>query len=57
MKLEVGDVIMTGTPAGVGPFKAGDVVTGGMKPGDASSDIVNIKYNVADRAGLFKPAA
>ncbi|KAI8876928.1 hypothetical protein K501DRAFT_231194 [Backusella circina FSU 941] len=54
MKLEVGDVIMTGTPAGVGPFKAGDVVTGGMKPGNASSDILNIKFNVADRAGLFK---
>jgi len=26
MTLQAGDVILTGTPAGVGPLKAGDVV-------------------------------
>jgi 2-keto-4-pentenoate hydratase/2-oxohepta-3-ene-1,7-dioic acid hydratase in catechol pathway len=26
MTLEPGDLVSTGTPAGVGPFKAGDVV-------------------------------
>lgn len=54
MKLEVGDVILTGTPSGVGPIKAGDVITAGMKPGKADKDIVSLKFNVADRQGLFK---
>ena len=27
MTLEPGDVISTGTPAGIGPLKAGDIVT------------------------------
>ena len=30
MKLAPGDIIMTGTPAGVGPIKRGDHVTGGI---------------------------
>ncbi|MBV1700851.1 MAG: fumarylacetoacetate hydrolase family protein [Hyphomicrobiales bacterium] len=30
MKLMPGDIIMTGTPAGVGPMVRGDVVTGGV---------------------------
>ncbi|KAG0748946.1 hypothetical protein G6F57_010558 [Rhizopus arrhizus] len=54
MKLEAGDVILTGTPSGVGPIKAGDVVTAGMKPGNADKDIVQVKFNVADRNGLFQ---
>lgn len=54
MKLEVGDVILTGTPSGVGPVKAGDVITAGMKPGKAEKDIVSLRFNVADRNGLFK---
>lgn len=29
-RLEAGDVILTGTPAGVGPVQAGDVITGGI---------------------------
>ena len=28
--LQPGDLIMTGTPAGVGPVVAGDVITGGI---------------------------
>ena len=31
IRLEPGDVIMTGTPAGVGPMKPGDVVKGGVQ--------------------------
>ena len=34
--LAPGDVIMTGTPAGVGPVVAGDVITGGI---DGLADI------------------
>ena len=29
-ELQPGDLIMTGTPAGVGPLVAGDTVTGGI---------------------------
>ncbi|KAI8352492.1 hypothetical protein BD560DRAFT_408796 [Blakeslea trispora] len=54
MKLEVGDVIMTGTPAGVGPIKSGDKITAGMKPGQAQKDTITIHFDVADRQGLFK---
>lgn len=31
MRLEAGDLIMTGTPAGVGPIVPGDVLTGGVE--------------------------
>ncbi|KAI7864266.1 hypothetical protein BDF14DRAFT_1730763 [Spinellus fusiger] len=52
MKLEVGDVILTGTPKGVGPVKSGDIITAGLKLGEAEKNIVNISYNVEDRKGL-----
>ena len=41
--LEEGDVVLTGTPAGVGPVKAGDIITGAI-PG-----ISEIKFEVAQR--------
>ncbi|GAA5816194.1 Acylpyruvase fahd1, mitochondrial [Mucor flavus] len=56
MKLEAGDVLLTGTPSGVFSMKHGDVVTAGMKPGKAEKDIVTLKLNVADRKGLYKPS-
>ncbi|KAI8369511.1 uncharacterized protein BYT42DRAFT_584723 [Radiomyces spectabilis] len=49
MRLEVGDVILTGTPSGVGPIKAGDVVTAGLKPDSALRDSLAVKFNVIDR--------
>lgn len=30
MRLEPGDLILTGTPAGVGPIKVGDSLTAGL---------------------------
>ncbi|KAG0172987.1 hypothetical protein DFQ28_009540 [Apophysomyces sp. BC1034] len=54
MKLETGDVILTGTPQGVGPIRAGDVITAGLKSGQATDDLVQVKFNVGDRNGLFK---
>jgi acylpyruvate hydrolase len=53
MKLETGDVILTGTPKGVGEIHAGDVVTAGLCPADTDNDIVNLKLNVIDRVGGF----
>jgi len=41
--LEEGDLILTGTPAGVGPVKSGDVITGGI-PG-----VVDISFSVQQR--------
>ncbi|XP_077992519.1 oxaloacetate tautomerase FAHD1, mitochondrial-like [Glandiceps talaboti] len=41
MRLDVGDVILTGTPAGVGPVTAGDVITCGL------SDIVTMSFKVS----------
>lgn len=41
--LEVGDLVLTGTPAGVGPVKHGDVITGEI-PG-----VVEIAFPVVQR--------
>ena len=38
--LERGDVILTGTPAGIGPVVAGDTIECGL------GDIISMKYNV-----------
>ena len=40
--LEVGDVVLTGTPSGVGPVSAGDVLTAGL------GDIVEMSFNVGE---------
>lgn len=53
MKLEVGDVLLTGTPKGVGPIRAGDHITAGLKPASAAQDLVQVKFDVADRIGRF----
>ncbi|ORY00282.1 hypothetical protein K493DRAFT_312897 [Basidiobolus meristosporus CBS 931.73] len=52
MKLEPGDIILTGTPSGVGPIKAGEIVTAGMgvKSGE---DLVKVSFPVIDRHGKF----
>ncbi|CAO3682466.1 unnamed protein product [Umbelopsis vinacea] len=54
MKLEVGDVLLTGTPSGVGPIRPGDVVTAGMKPANADKDLVSLKFNVVERKGNYQ---
>jgi acylpyruvate hydrolase len=56
MKLETGDVILTGTPKGVGAIHAGDVITAGLCPGNRESDIVHMKFNAIDRIGGFAKA-
>jgi len=42
--LEEGDMILTGTPSGVGPVKQGDVITGGI-PG-----VMEISFDVVQRS-------
>lgn len=52
MKLQVGDVILTGTPKGVGAIKAGDIITGGLE-NNQGQQIADIKFNVVQREGGF----
>lgn len=43
MTLEPGDIILTGTPSGVGPVKAGQTITAGIV------GIADIGFDVIDR--------
>lgn len=41
--LHPGDLVLTGTPAGVGPVQPGDVISAGL------GDIVTMKFSVEQR--------
>ncbi|CAO3628949.1 unnamed protein product [Cunninghamella echinulata] len=49
MKLQTGDVVLTGTPKGVGPIVHGDVVTCGLRVESDEKDLVDLKFNVKNR--------
>ncbi|TPX67707.1 hypothetical protein SpCBS45565_g03591 [Spizellomyces sp. 'palustris'] len=58
MKLEKGDVILTGTPKGVGPVKAGQTITGGLElPGSGKDVIATFTFPVIGRPGTGAFAA
>lgn len=42
--LEEGDLVLTGTPSGVGPVKHGDIITGGIQ------GVIQIEFPVVQRA-------
>jgi acylpyruvate hydrolase len=48
MRLEVGDFILTGTPAGVGPIKIGDTITAGL-----GHDYMSMRFRVVQRPSLL----
>ncbi|TPX68637.1 hypothetical protein CcCBS67573_g07120 [Chytriomyces confervae] len=50
--LERGDVILTGTPAGVGKMSPGDVVDCGVKTTGASADLFRMQFRVVERPGF-----
>ncbi|KAK4693813.1 acylpyruvate hydrolase, partial [Phenoliferia sp. Uapishka_3] len=54
MTLEEGDLLLTGTPAGVGPVKAGDEVSAGLV--QSGKELGRIQHLVKNREGgyLFK---
>ncbi|MCJ1478489.1 hypothetical protein MMC13_007169 [Lambiella insularis] len=54
MTLEKGDIVLTGTPKGVGPVSVGDVMKAGIKVG--GKDVETIEVEVTDSSGsyLFK---
>jgi len=51
MTLEEGDLILTGTPEGVGPVIAGDHVTAGLQ--QDGKDIATLEHDVVDRQGGY----
>ncbi|KAJ3315588.1 hypothetical protein HDV04_002002 [Boothiomyces sp. JEL0838] len=49
MTLEKGDLILTGTPSGVGPVSSGQTVHGLLKDNDTGKELSEIKFTVTDR--------
>lgn len=48
-----GDLILTGTPEGVGPIEAGDRITAGIQLSEATESLVTLELDVVDRVGGF----
>lgn len=54
MTLEVGDVLLTGTPKGVSAIQPGQSVHAGLQlPGSSSNLLVELKLGVKERDGAF----
>lgn len=53
MVLEKGDIVLTGTPKGVGPVVTGDVLEAGMRIGGKEVEKARIKVEVKDRGGKY----
>lgn len=49
MTLEKGDIVLTGTPKGVGPIKAGDIMRCGLSVGGKEIKEARIEVEVVDR--------
>lgn len=54
MTLEKGDVVLTGTPKGVGPVGTGDVMTAGLRVGEREVDEARLEVKVVDREGPYE---
>jgi acylpyruvate hydrolase len=54
MDLEPGDIVLTGTPKGVGPVKSGDVMKAGLKIDGKDVPEASIEVNVVDREGPYE---
>ncbi|KAH0559585.1 hypothetical protein GP486_003901 [Trichoglossum hirsutum] len=54
MTLEPGDLVLTGTPKGVGPVQAGDIIRAGVKVNGKEINEGRIEVSVKDREGGFK---
>jgi len=53
MTLEVGDVVLTGTPEGVGKISAGDKITAGLALPTSFEQIATVNFDVIDREGGY----
>lgn len=54
MTLEKGDIVLTGTPKGVGTVVTGDVLRGGIKVGGKDLSEANIEVRVEDKPGSYE---
>ncbi|KAI9828724.1 MAG: hypothetical protein M1832_001829 [Thelocarpon impressellum] len=54
MTLEPGDVVLTGTPKGVGAVEAGDVITAGVRVEGREVEEGKIEVEVRDREGPYE---
>nr|OQO18946.1 hypothetical protein B0A51_12057 [Rachicladosporium sp. CCFEE 5018] len=54
MTLEKGDIVLTGTPKGVGPVVTGDIIEAGLRIGGKEVDEGKIKVEVKDREGPYE---
>lgn len=54
MTLDKGDIVLTGTPKGVGPVKTGDVMRAGLKVDGKDIEEADMEVEVADREGLYE---
>lgn len=53
MVLEKGDVVLTGTPKGVGSVNVGDVMRAGIRVGGKELEQGRVEVGVEERAGLY----
>jgi len=53
MTLEEGDIILTGTPKGVGPVELGDVMKAGIRVDGKELDEGKIEANVEEKPGPY----
>lgn len=54
MTLEKGDIVLTGTPKGVGSVKTGDVIRAGMRIDGKEVEEATIEVDVKDREGPYE---
>lgn len=54
MTLEKGDIVLTGTPKGVGPVQTGDVMRAGIKVDGKDVEEASLEVPVEDRGGLYE---
>jgi len=54
MGLERGDIVLTGTPKGVGPVKAGEVMEAGLRVDGAEVEKARLKVLVQEKTGSYE---
>lgn len=54
MTLEPGDVVLTGTPKGVGSVQVGDVMRAGIRVGRSEVEKGRIEVGVEEKGGVFR---
>ena len=54
MALEKGDIVLTGTPKGVGPVTTGDVMKAGLKVGGKDIPEAKLEVEIADKFGRYQ---